>query len=291
MNIFEEKAVRPMLLTECREPFDSDDHLFELKWDGIRAIAYLGGETVLKTRELHDVTARFPELSAMHCCGHGYAVIDGEIVLSENGKPDFGALQRRFLLRDGARIARASEQNPVQFIAFDLLYDAGRDLTDVPLIRRKALLERRVRERDGLVFSRFVAGRGRALFAFAERENLEGIVAKDKNSRYHVAKRTRDWLKIKVWKEVPVFVFGYLPDACGLPKVLIVGADRPLGKVPVYDENDRAFLAEARTDENCAHKEPGAVWLRTPLRGTVSCFGRTASGGMRGAVWRGFLKK
>lgn len=98
-DLFHDKNISPMLLNEVKEPFDDKDYIYELKLDGIRCIAYLGKDVILQNKRFKDVTEIYPELSAMFKCVKKNTVLDGELVVLSDGKPDFYALQKRSLCR------------------------------------------------------------------------------------------------------------------------------------------------------------------------------------------------
>ena len=116
-DLFHDKNISPMLLNEVKEPFDDKDYIYELKLDGIRCIAYLGKDVVLQNKRFKDVTEIYPELSGMFKCVKKNTVLDGELVVLSNGKPDFYALQKRSLMSDKFRIQLAAKKRPVQFAA------------------------------------------------------------------------------------------------------------------------------------------------------------------------------
>lgn len=286
-----------MLLYEA-QPFDDKDYIFELKLDGIRCIAYLGSDVVLQNKRFKDVTELYPELSLMHRCVSENTVLDGELVVLTDGKPDFYALQRRSLMTDGFRISLSSKKNPVQFVAYDILYYGGEDLTDYPLMKRKAILSDNVREGNNLTLSRYIEEKGVAFFGLAKDRALEGIVAKRKDGRYHMGKRTHDWVKIKVMQDEDLLVCGYQPDGEGNPKDLILGYFDENGKLKcrgkVYlgvSKEERKIIAEFA--KRNAVKNPwfgkfkNAVWLKPELVGTAHFMQETENGGMRQPVWKG----
>ena len=123
MDLFEQKNISPMLLKEIRKPFDDDNYIFELKLDGIRCIAYLTeNQTILANKRNKNITLIYPELSDIHKQANAKCILDGEIVVTgKNGFPDFFALQRRSLLNDKFKIEMASKENPVNFVAYDIL--------------------------------------------------------------------------------------------------------------------------------------------------------------------------
>lgn len=297
-DLFEEKNISPMLLYE-KAPFDDENCIYELKLDGIRCIAYIDSYSVVLQNKRHkDVTDIYPELAPMHGCVKNRVILDGELVFLKDGKPDFYRLQRRSLMTDKFKIELASKKDPVQFAAFDILYCDGRDLTGKPLMHRKSILEKEVTEGNGLSVSRYIEKSGIAFFELAKQQELEGIVAKRKDSLYHIGKRTHDWEKIKVMQDEDLLVCGYQPDGDGNIKDLILG---------YYDENDtlccrgKVYLGVSRSDkEKIAEfakshtvekpwfdKYRGAVWLEPELVGTAHFMRETENGGMRQPVWKG----
>ena len=229
-DLFEEKNISPMLLHEVKEPFDDEDYIYELKLDGIRCVAYIEPKSViLQNKRFKDITFIYPELSDICKCVKKRVILDGELVVLTNGKPDFYALQRRSLMTDNFKISLAAKKNLVQFAAYDILYYDGKKLTDKPLMDRKAILSKEVKEGNNLSVSRWIEKSGVAFFELAKKEELEGIVAKKKDGLYHIGKRTHDWIKIKVMQDEDLLVLGYQPDADGNVKDLILG---------YYDENN-----------------------------------------------------
>ena len=286
-----------MLLNEVKEPFDDKDYIYELKLDGIRCIAYLGKDVVLQNKRFKDVTEIYPELSGMFKCVKKNTVLDGELVVLSNGKPDFYALQKRSLMSDKFRIQLAAKKQPVQFAAYDILY-YDVDLTDMPLMERKAILQEKVIEGNGLSISRYIEEKGIAFFNLAKEQDLEGIVAKRKDGPYHIGKRTSDWVKIKVMQDEDLLILGYQPDEDGIPKDLILGYYDEQGKLQcrgkVYlgvSKEERAIILKFAKKNTVKRpwfeKYKNAVWLKPELVGTAHFMHETESGGMRQPVWKG----
>ena len=247
-----------MLLFET-QPFDDEDYIYELKLDGIRCIAYLGdGKVVLQNKRYKDVTALYPELHEMYRCVRRRAVLDGELVVLQEGKPDFYALQKRSLMGNAFRISLAAKSNPVQFVAYDILYYNGKDLTDLPLMGRKKYLSERVTEGYHLSVSRYIERDGTAFFELTKREGLEGIVAKRKDGKYHIGKRTRDWLKIKVMQDEDLLICGYQPDEDGKIKDLILGYFDEEGKLQC---RGKVYLGISK-EEGCRKNASGSARRR-----------------------------
>lgn len=116
-DLFEDKKISPMLLHEVNEPFDDEDYIHELKLDGIRCVAYIDPKSViLQNKRFKDLTPIYPELSGICECVKKRVILDGELVVMTNGKPDFYALQRRSLMADSFKISLAAKKNPVQFV-------------------------------------------------------------------------------------------------------------------------------------------------------------------------------
>ena len=298
-DLFDSKNILPMLLYEEHEPFDDEDSIFELKLDGVRCIAYPEPKSVvLQNKRFKDVSAIYPELSDIKNCVKKHVVLDGELVVMTDGKPDFYALSKRALCNDEFKIRLAAKKNPVQFVAFDILYYNGKDLTELPLMKRKEILFNEVAEGYNLGISRYIEREGKAFFNLAKKESLEGIVAKKKDSLYHIGKRTRDWLKIKVMKDEDLLVCGFTTDDVGDVKDVILG---------YYDDKDnlvcrgKVYLGISKTDrkiiknftKNNTVKKPwfdkykNAVWLKPELVGTAHFMHETENGGMRQPVWKG----
>ncbi|MCS7131432.1 MAG: non-homologous end-joining DNA ligase, partial [Hadesarchaea archaeon] len=138
-------------------------------------------------------------------------ILDGEIVVLRNGKPDFKLLQTREHVGDELRIELLSQTMPATFIAFDLLYLNGKPLVELPLEQRRVELEKIVTESSHILLSRYVEEHGRRFFEEAVRLGLEGAMAKRKQSTYQIGKRSRDWLKLKGIKTLDCVIVGFTP--------------------------------------------------------------------------------
>jgi len=218
----------PMLATLETEAFDDDRWLFEPKWDGVRALAYCAEETMLVSRSGRNMTTGYPELSRLHeQLVARDAILDGEIVAMENGRPSFERLQGRMNLQNAGDIEKAVKSIPVILIVFDVIYLDGRSLLDVPVEERKELLAELVVASKIVEVSPHVRAEGRALAEASRAQNLEGIVAKKLGSPYRPGKRTREWLKIKTVFEADVVIGGWSPGEGGRSDTfgaLLVGA-------------------------------------------------------------------
>jgi ATP-dependent DNA ligase len=188
------------MLAVPAEPFDSPDYCFELKWDGIRALAAVEkGGWRLWGRERADYTGRYPELDVLRRWPAG-TLVDGElVVLDPNGRPDLPRLLRRHGLIDPRRIRQAQHWCAVRYVLFDLLYHAGRCLLREPLVRRRELLAEMYQGLDvaDVQFSVGVLGAGTAFFEAAVARGHEGVMAKYLWSTYRPGRRSAAWRKIK----------------------------------------------------------------------------------------------
>ncbi len=191
----------PMLATLIDEPFDSKDWIFEIKWDGYRAVAYCNGDSVeLVSRNLKSFTQKYAPVAQALKNLNIQAVFDGEIVaVDENGLANFQALQNW-------------QNTPVQlqYFIFDVVWLNGVDLSHLPLIKRKEILQQLIPpNQEHLRYSDHVEGKGIPFFKAAVKQGLEGIMAKRANSFYAVGTRTADWAKIKVAMRQEVVIAGY----------------------------------------------------------------------------------
>lgn len=191
----------PMLATLVDEPFDAEGWMYEVKWDGYRALAFVNDEEVeLRSRNDKSFNEKFyPVHAALQSLGWN-AVLDGEVVVTdERGIANFGALQNW----------RSEADGELFYYVFDLLWLDGKDLRDLPLSERRALLEQ-LDFGDGIVrLSTAFKGSGTEFFDIARKMGLEGIIAKKTDSRYLAGERTKTWLKIKSNKRQEVVIGGY----------------------------------------------------------------------------------
>ena len=288
--------IHPMLAVLSEEPFDSDDHVFELKWDGTRALCFCDGDSRrFQNRRLYDTTGRYPEL-VVHT--RGRAILDGEIALMRDGRPSFIALQEREHLTKPLDIRLLSMQSPATYVVFDILYLDGRDLTHLPLMERRAILADTL-DRSGTVsLSEPIEREGRAFYRSVLDRGLEGIIAKRKASRYQIGKRSRDWLKIKKRQTFPCIVAGLTQgegnraDTFGslILGMYHEGALRYVGRVGTgfNDATRRDILARCKAlegprpfAEEPDMVEPVAFWMRPGLVADVHFLEMTRDGMMR----------
>jgi bifunctional non-homologous end joining protein LigD len=192
--------LRPMLATLTDKPFDDPDWIFETKWDGFRLTAEIkDGSVALYSRNLIDLSRKYPSVCSALRGLRRFAVIDGELVaLDARGRSRFQLLQNAE--RETVRL---------RYCVFDLIYLDDQDLRDHPLIERKELLEK-ILPRDPLLhYSTHVWDKGIAAFKRAERAGEEGVMAKLSTSRYYSGQRSREWLKVKASLGQEVVIVGF----------------------------------------------------------------------------------
>jgi bifunctional non-homologous end joining protein LigD len=195
------KQVKPMLTTLVDKPFDDKDWLFEVKWDGYRAIAIMNGNSVsLQSRNDKSFNDKFYPIYRSLVKWNMRTVLDGEIVaINQNGVSNFGALQNWRSEADGELV----------FYLFDVLWIDDHDLRELPLKKRRKILENMAPKADNIRISQGFESSGVHLFDEIKKLGLEGIIAKKQDSEYHENERSADWLKIKTQKRQEVVIGGY----------------------------------------------------------------------------------
>lgn len=195
------RFIKPMLAKETGTAFDDRDWLFEIKWDGYRAIAEIkDGDVNLYSRNGLVFNDTYPLVTNALKKIKQQAVLDGEIVvLDEKGNPDFQKLQHY----------EDNTQYPIRYYVFDLLSLNGKSTAELPLTDRKKLLQQLIRKNDIIQYSDHITGEGRAFFDAAGKKGLEGIMAKKAGSHYHRGARTGEWLKIKHRQSDEVVIVGF----------------------------------------------------------------------------------
>jgi len=206
--------VVPMLARLSTLPEDDEKYGFEIKWDGVRAIAYVkkSGTTSLESRNLNDVTRQYPEAAAVGEALKGHtAVLDGEVVaFDEQGRPSFERLQGRMHLMGEAAIGARSRSTPIVYIVFDLLYLDGESLMRLPYTERRSKLERL--DLNGRSWrTPAYTGEGKAFLEASAKQGLEGIMDKRVDSPYEPGRRHGTWLKVKNTRRQELVIGGWEP--------------------------------------------------------------------------------
>jgi bifunctional non-homologous end joining protein LigD len=207
--------LEPMLARNGRIPeSDSDEWAYEIKWDGIRALAYADhGRWSMLSRRLEDVTARYPELSPIgEALADRAAILDGEVVaLDQDGRPRFQLIQSRMGLSSPAAVKARASQTPVDYVIFDLLHLDGHCVRELPYVQRRELLEELGLDGPRWRTPRYRHGGGASLLEAARDQGLEGIVAKRCDSPYRPGRRSSEWIKERVWRTQEFVIGGYIP--------------------------------------------------------------------------------
>jgi bifunctional non-homologous end joining protein LigD len=202
------RTYKPMLARVAPQPFSSDAWLFEIKWDGFRAIAYVNETFSLRSRNDKELKHVFPELEELKQLASN-VVLDGEIVVVKDGKTDFQALLERSQATSPIEIELQQKRSPVVYVVFDILEKDGSTLIDLPLTERKRILKDSVKEGKHVLLSDFVETKGKAYYKIALEKGLEGVMTKKKDSPYEPGARSSNWLKIKKLRSCDCVVLGY----------------------------------------------------------------------------------
>jgi len=218
----------PMLARAGSLPADDQRWAYEIKWDGVRAIAYsTPGELRLESRNLKDITVAYPELARLNRALSSHsAVLDGEIVaLGGDGRPSFGALQHRMQVTSKAQAKRLAKSTPATYVIFDLLWLDGHSLTDLPYSERRELLTALELNGSSWQTPEHLLGSGSAVLAASAEQALEGIVAKRLDSTYQPGGRPGTWVKIKNIHRQEFVIGGWVPGkgsrAAGIGALLV----------------------------------------------------------------------
>jgi bifunctional non-homologous end joining protein LigD len=302
------ERIKPMLATLGKLPADDKRWAHEIKWDGVRAIAYSRpGELELHSRNLKDITAQYPELGRLNRALSSHeAVLDGEIVaFDEDGRPSFEALQRRMHVASSAQIKRLAKGTPVTYMIFDLLWLDGHSLMELPYSERRERLAALGLSGERWQTPEHIVGRGAAVLKASVEQQLEGIVAKRLDSTYHPGRRSPSWIKIKNTGRQEVVIGGWMPgqgrrsERLGALLVGVYETDgvlRYAGRVGTgFTDSELtrlgrllAPLERARSPFGAGEKPPrGAVFAEPTLVAEVEFREWTTGGSLRAPSYKG----
>lgn len=295
-------SLLPMLAV-AGKPFDAPDYLFEIKWDGVRALASVDRDGVrIWGRELSDYGQRYPELEETLRQLPDGTILDGEIVVLREGRADLPEVLSRHQLTSPSKLRLASRQCPATYVSFDLLQDHGRRMLDQPLVERRRRLTALVESVSSsrLQFSEGLVGSGSALFQQVIAAGHEGIVAKKLTSRYLPGRRHASWRKIKPSRIIPAVIIGYTTSRGRLRSLLVATPDS--GKLAYaaevtcgFDESQRRHIQHAlatrkRPQPVVACSKP-AHWVEPQLYCQVRFQHKTDRGRLRGASFAGLVER
>lgn len=300
--------VKPMLATLGQLPDDDQRWAHEIKWDGVRAIAYSRpGEIALQSRNLKDISAQYPELHRIgRALGSHEAVLDGEIVaFDQRARPSFAALQRRMHVTAGSQIKRLASSVPVTYMIFDLLWLDGHSLMELPYSERRQRLAALQLSGERWQTPAHVVGQGAAMLRASAEQELEGIVAKRLDCPYQPGRRSPHWIKVKNTARQEVVVGGWMPgqgrrrESIG---ALLVGVHEPDGALRYAGRVGTGFteaelarlqrllapLARKRSPFGAGEKPPrGAQFAEPVLVAEVEFREWTAAGSLRAPSYKG----
>jgi bifunctional non-homologous end joining protein LigD len=209
--------VQPMLARTGALPRDESGWAFEIKWDGVRAIGYVdGGRLRLESRNGNDITPRYPELRGLGPeLGSRAAILDGEVVAFEGGRPSFQKLQSRMHLTSEHAVRRLAASDPVVYMIFDLLWLDGRSLMDRTYEERRAALQELGVGGPSWQAPAHHVGDGKRLLEASRAQGLEGIIAKRLDCPYVPGRRSQGWVKVKNVRRADAVIGGWLPGEGG----------------------------------------------------------------------------
>jgi bifunctional non-homologous end joining protein LigD len=299
-------AVTPMKAALADAPPRGDEWLFEVKWDGVRAICFIEQEAVrLVSRTGHSCEKQYPELSVIpHYIGASQAILDGEIAaLDEKGAARFELIQPRIAQSDPNAVSHMARSRPVVYFAFDLLYLNGYDLRQAALIERKQLLESILKPTAVLRYSEHFPGAGDAMLQAARETGIEGLMAKRANSRYE-SRRSSEWIKLKIVARQEFIICGFTAGERDHFGALVLGLYDSgklvwAGNVGTgFDQKALAFLRQkldplTTADSPFPHlpKDPkvgrDVTWVKPELVAEVKFANWTGEGRLRAPVYLG----
>lgn len=245
-----EKFIKPMEPKPYPRPFDSSDYVYQVKWDGIRILAFVGNTMRLQGKNnFNDKSGKYPEFSILKDLIKAKEVIlDGEAVVMQEGRPSFPRVIQREFSSDKMRIKALTETMPVEYIVFDIIYLNGENLTSLPYINRYKILSDILTPKGPIhIIENF--HKGQDLFQAVKTMELEGIVAKQKGSPYIFGK-TNLWKKIKYRRSILCAAGGYTLKE-GRPASILLGVFKEnrlfyIGRVSAgLKEKDFSYLRNA----------------------------------------------
>lgn len=299
-DLYDLKNIKPMLIGKESTVFDDSRYIYEIKWDGERCIAYLEPGKLPELRNKRNVRmlVKVPELTEISKQVKRKCILDGELFILKDGRPNFAAIQRRSLMSDYFKISLDAKKYPATFVAFDILYIDDHATLFLPLSERKKLLADTVTDSPRMAVSKHFDC-GTALFDFALQAELEGIVAKNKESIYIQGKRTTEWIKMKVMMEADYVICGYIHKGKHMTSIILGQYRNNIliykGHVTMGISSQEFSVISSHVkipaspflSHPAGHGNERAVWISPDLVCTVKFMHYTASGGMRQPVFKG----
>lgn len=289
--------IKPMLAVSGH-PFNSSDWIFEPKIDGTRCIASILDGVVLQNRRSVDITYRYPEVAGALAPAQD-AIVDGEIAVFSDGRPDFSALSEREHQTQRLRIDYLSRSIPASYVVFDILYVDGKSVMNRPLLERKEILKDLLVENEFVTAADYFLEKGKDYFHAALSTGIEGVMAKRLNSLYQPGIRSQDWIKIKKRLKFDLVVGGFIPGKGNRQPyfggLMLGGYDSGrlvyVGRVGsgFNDKELREIIKEFEPVSKSPFSNPppvlGAKWLKPDLVVQVAAMQVTEDGSLRAPVF------
>ncbi len=300
-DLFEYKNIKPMLIKDNVPLFIDSAFIYEVKWDGERCIAYLDPNvgTDLRNKRNIKMLSKVPELSEIHRQIKKKCILDGELIIVKDGKPDFEAIRNRSLKTNSFKIKLESSQYPATFVAYDCLYYDTQSIMMLPLTARKKTLSKAIKTESGrLAVSRiYESDHAESLFKLTLQQDLEGIVAKRKDSLYFQDIRTKDWLKIKHLQDDDFVICGYIYKSNQMISLvlgqfaegkLVYKGHVTLGvsRQAFSEIKEMSVIPSPPFDESVPVGNENAVWIQPKLVCVVKYMYKSKSGSMRQPVFK-----
>jgi DNA ligase D-like protein (predicted ligase) len=290
--------IKPMLAVTGK-PFSSKDWIFEPKIDGTRCIAHIQEGVVLQNRRLMNISYRYPEIVEALADAASDCVLDGEIAVFYDGKPDFASLAEREHQTKRLRIEYLSKTMPASYVVFDILYANGENVMSLPLAERKEILKKELQENDIVTLADYFPERGEDYYQAALKLGIEGIMAKRLASIYQPGVRSPDWVKIKKRFEFDLVVGGYIPGkghresyfgglllgAYNSGKLVYVGRVGSGFSDKELQEMIKSFKPTSATPFSNPPGTPGIKWLKPDIVVEVAAMEVTENGCLRAPVF------
>lgn len=281
-----------MIVSVAKEAFNDESYIFEPKWDGMRILLHKQGDRIeLFTRYGLKISSKFPELVDVAAAIKVHtAILDCEGIVLRAERPIFDDFSYRSRLSQSARIERAVITHPATFVVFDVLY-TGREHGHEPLMQRKERLSQIIETTPFLMPTMFIDGQGIPLFDLMKERDMEGIVAKKKDSKYVLDTISKDWLKMKHFKSMNVIILGYRTNPFGL----VIGLhfrtvkNKPVGVVEFgFTSADKELFLELALQFNTV-KDEKTQWIEPRLCCQIEYLERSDTHQLGSTVFRGFL--
>lgn len=297
-------ALAPMMATLVDQPPPGNDWLYEVKWDGVRALCFIEQKQLrIVSRTGNRCEQQYPELSVLpHFVDADDAILDGEIaVLDEHGRPTFALIQPRIAQSDPNSVAHLSRKTPVTLFLFDLLYIDGWDLRGCALVDRKELLNETVRTNEQIRISGHFIAKGKEMLEAARQNGLEGVVAKRLDSPYE-SRRSKAWVKVKVVNEQEFVIGGFTHGERAYFSSLVLGLyqdgklmhvgqvgtgfnDRSLSEI--YHKLEPLITAKSPFANKLARTTRKITWVKPELVAQIKFLEFTRDGILRAPVFLG----